>query len=92
MPSLPNLATRANLGVNSRYDILTHLEPRTACPLTECFALDQLIETVAFAFSIMGVVASVSSTFSFPLVSGKLLIRGTILFVFGEDGLCACIL
>ncbi|GBE80190.1 Uncharacterized amino-acid permease [Sparassis crispa] len=29
-----------------------------------------LIETVAFAFSIMGVVASVSSTFSFPLVSG----------------------
>ncbi|KAI0782545.1 amino acid transporter [Abortiporus biennis] len=28
------------------------------------------IETVAFAFSIMGVVASVSSTFSFPLVSG----------------------
>lgn len=53
---------------------------------------DQLIETVAFAFSIMGVVASVSSTFSFPLVSGKLLIRGTILFVFGEDGLYACIL
>ncbi|KAH7910463.1 amino acid/polyamine transporter I [Hygrophoropsis aurantiaca] len=29
-----------------------------------------LIETIAFAFSIMGVVASVSSTFSFPLVSG----------------------
>ncbi|KZT30060.1 amino acid transporter [Neolentinus lepideus HHB14362 ss-1] len=29
-----------------------------------------LLETVAFAFSIMGVVASVSSTFSFPLVSG----------------------
>ncbi|EPQ52993.1 amino acid transporter [Gloeophyllum trabeum ATCC 11539] len=29
-----------------------------------------LIETVAFAFSIMGVVASVSSTFSFPLESG----------------------
>ncbi|KII85987.1 hypothetical protein PLICRDRAFT_44440 [Plicaturopsis crispa FD-325 SS-3] len=29
-----------------------------------------LIETVAFAFSIMGIVASVSSTFSFPLVSG----------------------
>ncbi|EGN97033.1 hypothetical protein SERLA73DRAFT_185320 [Serpula lacrymans var. lacrymans S7.3] len=29
-----------------------------------------MIETVAFAFSIMGVVASVSSTFSFPLVSG----------------------
>ncbi|CAL1699917.1 unnamed protein product [Somion occarium] len=29
-----------------------------------------LFETVAFAFSIMGVVASVSSTYSFPLVSG----------------------
>ncbi|TFK82105.1 amino acid transporter [Polyporus arcularius HHB13444] len=29
-----------------------------------------LIETIAFAFSIMGVVASVSSTMSFPLVSG----------------------
>jgi len=29
-----------------------------------------LIESVAFAFSIMGIVASVSSTFSFPLVSG----------------------
>ncbi|KAH9948734.1 amino acid transporter [Amylocystis lapponica] len=28
------------------------------------------IETIAFAFSIMGVVASISSTFSFPLVSG----------------------
>ncbi|PSR73310.1 hypothetical protein PHLCEN_2v10838 [Hermanssonia centrifuga] len=28
------------------------------------------IETVAFAFSIMGVIASVTSTFSFPLVSG----------------------
>jgi hypothetical protein len=30
----------------------------------------QLVETVAFAFSIMGVVASVSSTFSFPLFCG----------------------
>jgi len=29
-----------------------------------------LIEVVAFSFSIMGVVASVTSTFSFPLVSG----------------------
>ncbi|KAH9833890.1 amino acid transporter [Rhodofomes roseus] len=29
-----------------------------------------LIETIAFAFSIMGVIASVSSTFSFPLESG----------------------
>ncbi|TFY66632.1 hypothetical protein EVG20_g4457 [Dentipellis fragilis] len=29
-----------------------------------------LIETVAFAFSIMGIVASVTSTLSFPLVSG----------------------
>ncbi|CCL99550.1 uncharacterized protein FIBRA_01568 [Fibroporia radiculosa] len=29
-----------------------------------------LLETIAFAFSIMGVIASVSSTFSFPLVSG----------------------
>ncbi|OAX37235.1 amino acid transporter [Rhizopogon vinicolor AM-OR11-026] len=29
-----------------------------------------MIETIAFAFSIMGVVASVTSTFSFPLVSG----------------------
>ncbi|TFY77579.1 hypothetical protein EWM64_g6432, partial [Hericium alpestre] len=29
-----------------------------------------LIETVAFAFSIMGIVASVSSTMSFPLASG----------------------
>ncbi|KAL5507255.1 hypothetical protein ACEPAH_6711 [Sanghuangporus vaninii] len=29
-----------------------------------------LIETIAFAFSIMGVIASVSSTLSFPLVSG----------------------
>ncbi|KAH9854849.1 amino acid transporter [Lenzites betulinus] len=29
-----------------------------------------LLETIAFAFSIMGVVASVSSTLSFPLVSG----------------------
>ncbi len=33
----------------------------------------QLIETVAFAFSIMGVVASVSSTLSFGLVSVSLL-------------------
>ena len=31
-----------------------------------------MIETIAFAFSIMGVVASVSSTMSFPLVSGVL--------------------
>jgi hypothetical protein len=31
----------------------------------------QLIETVAFAFSIMGVIASVSSTFSFPLAAGN---------------------
>lgn len=30
----------------------------------------QLIETIAFAFSIMGVVASVSSTMYFPLISG----------------------
>lgn len=30
----------------------------------------QFVETIAFAFSIMGVVASVSSTFSFPLQSG----------------------
>ncbi|KAF9224127.1 amino acid transporter [Gyrodon lividus] len=29
-----------------------------------------MLETIAFAFSIMGVVASVSSTFSFPLFSG----------------------
>ncbi|KAH7926011.1 amino acid transporter [Leucogyrophana mollusca] len=29
-----------------------------------------MVETIAFAFSIMGVVASVTSTFSFPLVSG----------------------
>ncbi|KAH9977683.1 amino acid transporter [Lactifluus volemus] len=29
-----------------------------------------LIETVAFAFSIMGIIASVSATFSFPLASG----------------------
>ncbi|KAF9233865.1 amino acid/polyamine transporter I [Melanogaster broomeanus] len=29
-----------------------------------------MLETIAFAFSIMGVVASVSSTFSFPLVTG----------------------
>lgn len=31
----------------------------------------QLIETVAFSFSIMGVVASVSSTLSFPLLAGN---------------------
>lgn len=31
----------------------------------------QLIETVAFAFSIMGIVASVSATFSFPLAAGS---------------------
>jgi hypothetical protein len=30
----------------------------------------KLIELIAFSFSIMGVVASVTSTFSFPLVSG----------------------
>lgn len=30
----------------------------------------QLIELIAFSFSIMGVVASVTSTFSFPLVAG----------------------
>ena len=29
-----------------------------------------MIEVIAFSFSIMGVVASVTSTFSFPLVSG----------------------
>jgi hypothetical protein len=33
-----------------------------------------MIETIAFAFSIMGVVASVTSTFSFPLVSGVCLL------------------
>lgn len=32
---------------------------------------NKLIETVAFSFSIMGVVASVSSTFSFPLLAGN---------------------
>jgi hypothetical protein len=32
---------------------------------------NKLIETVAFSFSIMGVVASVTSTFSFPLVAGN---------------------
>lgn len=31
----------------------------------------QLIETVAFSFSIMGVIASVSSTLSFPLAAGN---------------------
>lgn len=31
----------------------------------------KLIETVAFSFSIMGVIASVSSTFSFPLAAGN---------------------
>lgn len=30
----------------------------------------QMLETIAFAVSIMGVIASVTSTFSFPLVSG----------------------
>ena len=30
----------------------------------------QLIETVAFSFSIMGIIASVTSTFSFPLAAG----------------------
>ncbi|KAJ3540886.1 hypothetical protein NM688_g6163 [Phlebia brevispora] len=39
------------------------------------------LETVAFAFSIMGVIASVSSTFSFPLVSDK--IGGHVGMVFG---------
>jgi len=29
-----------------------------------------LLETIAFAFSIMGIVASVASTMSFPLISG----------------------
>jgi hypothetical protein len=33
--------------------------------------IGQLIETVAFAFSIMGVIASVSSTYSFPLAAGN---------------------
>ena len=32
-----------------------------------------MLETIAFAVSIMGVVASVTSTFSFPLVSGVFL-------------------
>lgn len=32
---------------------------------------NKLIETVAFSFSIMGVVASVTSTFSFPLLAGN---------------------
>lgn len=30
----------------------------------------QMLETIAFAVSIMGVIASVTSTFSFPLASG----------------------
>lgn len=30
----------------------------------------QLYETIAFAFSIMGVCAAVSTTFAFPLASG----------------------
>lgn len=38
--------------------------------LLHVLCLLQFIETIAFAFSIMGVVASVSSTLSFPLVSG----------------------
>lgn len=32
---------------------------------------NKLIETVAFSFSIMGVIASVSSTYSFPLLAGN---------------------
>lgn len=37
---------------------------------------NKLIETVAFSFSIMGVVASVTSTFSFPLAAGKCYLVG----------------
>jgi regulatory protein YycI of two-component signal transduction system YycFG len=35
----------------------------------------QLVETVAFSFSIMGVIASVTSTFSFPLAAGRFLAK-----------------
>jgi len=44
------------------------------CSATQCHLIptwSKLIETVAFSFSIMGVVASVSSTYSFPLFAGN---------------------
>lgn len=36
----------------------------------QSLTLRKLVELIAFSFSIMGVVASVTSTFSFPLISG----------------------
>jgi len=39
-------------------------------PCSQPLTAPQMIELIAFSFSIMGVVASVSSVYSFPLVSG----------------------
>jgi hypothetical protein len=44
---------------------------RFASPSERLIAIHQIVETVAFSISIMGVVASVSSTFSFVLISGS---------------------
>jgi amino acid permease len=59
-----NSATGQNSSVNFRYEAFVLLDAQS---LT---LVPQMIELIAFSFSIMGVVASVSSTFSFPLVSG----------------------
>jgi hypothetical protein len=60
-----NSATKLNLDENFRYELI-------AVCYMQCQSLTILktIELIAFSFSIMGVVASVTSTFSFPLVSG----------------------
>jgi hypothetical protein len=66
-------ARLAELGYKSEFKREFSVRVRYAIFRGESQPLLQLIETIAFAFSIMGVVASVTSTFSFPLVSGILL-------------------
>jgi hypothetical protein len=62
-----NLDIRLNFDVNFRWGKNAIERPL----LLTNFFICQRIETVAFAFSIMGVIASVTSTFSFGLVNGS---------------------
>jgi amino acid permease len=61
----------AELGYKSEFKREFSVRVISYLPLTMSDAEStKLIELIAFSFSIMGVVASVTSTFSFPLVSG----------------------
>ena len=62
-----NSAINQNSNANFRYEPFVPLPYSSHAKLT---VIPQMFELIAFSFSIMGVVASVTSTFSFPLVSG----------------------